>query len=202
MNQREKSRRTNGLLLDAAASEFAVRGFAGTTLKDVVARTGMTKGALYAHFDSKEAMADALAAQTVQVWRDVARTVMDGGQSGVCRLNALIEALVDLLRRDVRARAVMRLMVEEAHQTGRISPLFQEMSDLVQRLLLQAQRQGEVDDSHRIDTLSHLVLATLLGAYYIEPAIAGEHEAGERTGAVWTMLLMTLSGDRVSRCRT
>ncbi|MBO9609906.1 MAG: TetR/AcrR family transcriptional regulator [Paenibacillaceae bacterium] len=41
-------------LLEAGMACFAEKGYASTTLSDIVARTGQTKGAFYGHFPSKE----------------------------------------------------------------------------------------------------------------------------------------------------
>jgi AcrR family transcriptional regulator len=45
---------TRARLLEAAAQVYARRGFAGATLDEVAAEAGFTKGAVYAHFGSKE----------------------------------------------------------------------------------------------------------------------------------------------------
>jgi len=45
---------TRARLLRAAGTEFARRGYHGTSLDDVAARAGLSKGALYHHFESKE----------------------------------------------------------------------------------------------------------------------------------------------------
>lgn len=52
--------KTRRALLDAAARVYAKRGFAGATLDDVAAEAGYTKGAVYAHFGSKENLLQAL----------------------------------------------------------------------------------------------------------------------------------------------
>jgi AcrR family transcriptional regulator len=41
-------------ILEAAAEEFASRGFASVRLEDVAARVGLLKGSLYYYFDAKE----------------------------------------------------------------------------------------------------------------------------------------------------
>jgi AcrR family transcriptional regulator len=41
-------------LLDAAAAEFTERGYAGTSLQAIAKRAGLTRGAVYWNFDSKE----------------------------------------------------------------------------------------------------------------------------------------------------
>jgi AcrR family transcriptional regulator len=52
--QGERSEATSGALLDAARRLFARDGFVATSLDAVVAEAGVTKGALYHHFDSKQ----------------------------------------------------------------------------------------------------------------------------------------------------
>ncbi|MFB9313453.1 TetR/AcrR family transcriptional regulator [Nocardioides plantarum] len=47
-------------LLEAAARVFARRGIEGSTLDDVAADAGFTKGAVYSNFDSKQALVSAL----------------------------------------------------------------------------------------------------------------------------------------------
>ena len=46
--------RTRRLLLDAALDLFAEHGFSRTAMQDVVERAGMTKGAFYHHFNTKD----------------------------------------------------------------------------------------------------------------------------------------------------
>ncbi|MEX1009479.1 MAG: TetR family transcriptional regulator [Acidimicrobiia bacterium] len=49
----EKKARTRQLLLDAAAKLFERQGFAATSLEQVAEEGGVTKGAVYAHFEDK-----------------------------------------------------------------------------------------------------------------------------------------------------
>jgi AcrR family transcriptional regulator len=51
---------TRARLLDAAARVYAARGFAGATLDDVAEQAGLTKGAVYGHFGSKDNLLVAL----------------------------------------------------------------------------------------------------------------------------------------------
>jgi AcrR family transcriptional regulator len=51
---------TRARLLEAAARVYARRGFAGATLDDVAEEAGLTKGALYGHFGSKNNLLVAL----------------------------------------------------------------------------------------------------------------------------------------------
>ena len=44
-------------ILNAAAALFAEKGYAHTTLQDIIDATGLSKGAVYHHFQSKEEIA-------------------------------------------------------------------------------------------------------------------------------------------------
>lgn len=56
MERGGKRARTRAKLIEAAAELFAERGYQDTTLDGVAARAGMTKGAVYGNFRSKEAL--------------------------------------------------------------------------------------------------------------------------------------------------
>ena len=49
-----KRERTRALLIDAAAELITEKGFHAASLREVAARAGLTKGAIYGIFDSKE----------------------------------------------------------------------------------------------------------------------------------------------------
>ncbi len=51
--QRQRTEATTGQLLEEARRLFAADGYNATSLDDVVAAAGVTKGALYHHFRSK-----------------------------------------------------------------------------------------------------------------------------------------------------
>ena len=108
----ERSARTRRLLLDAAAREFAAHGYSGARLQTVVNRIGMTKGALYGHFASKEDLAAGVAAEAALAWEalrgELAASALDAGKE----LRFLAERLARLMDDDTAFRAAVRLTVE------------------------------------------------------------------------------------------
>lgn len=64
--QRERTDATTAALVDAAHELFALDGYAATSLDAVVANAGMTKGALYHHFDSKRELFAAVFSREVE----------------------------------------------------------------------------------------------------------------------------------------
>jgi AcrR family transcriptional regulator len=53
-SSREKSEETRARIIEAAFSLFLERGYHGTSMRDVSQRTGVTVGAIYNHFPTKE----------------------------------------------------------------------------------------------------------------------------------------------------
>src|SRR2546430_7512715 len=52
----EQSEATRAALMDAARGLFAERGYAAVATEEIVRAAGVTRGALYHHFDGKEAL--------------------------------------------------------------------------------------------------------------------------------------------------
>jgi AcrR family transcriptional regulator len=60
LTREEKKARTRAQLIDAAATVFARRGFVAASLDEVAEEAGLTKGAVYSNFDSKEDLIQAV----------------------------------------------------------------------------------------------------------------------------------------------
>lgn len=52
-----KSDRTKQLIIEKAAPLFNQKGYAGTSMNDIMVATGLTKGGLYGNFDNKDEIA-------------------------------------------------------------------------------------------------------------------------------------------------
>lgn len=85
---------SRALIVAAALELFAARTYAGTSLRDIAERVGMSKAALYYHFPSKEALLVALLGPTVERF---ARLIDDATDiAGTVDRLRLIEQLVDV----------------------------------------------------------------------------------------------------------
>lgn len=96
-------------LLDAAAKLFMHFGFDKATVADIAAEAGVSKGAVYLHFASKDALLEGLIMREMQTyarhWVEAVEADPQGGRVGGmyrCALKALNENAVmsALLRRD------------------------------------------------------------------------------------------------------
>jgi AcrR family transcriptional regulator len=97
--QTERSATTRAALLAAARELFTERGFAGTGREDIAERAGVTRGALYHHFDSKAAafvaVVDELEAELVARLVAAARRGATPREQLQCASRAYIDACAE-----------------------------------------------------------------------------------------------------------
>jgi AcrR family transcriptional regulator len=145
--QRERSEATTAALVAAARELFAQDGFAATSLDAVVGRAGMTKGALYHHFEGKrELFAAVFAGEQRRLLEEIGSAYEAGAESdpwraleGGCRAFLeftqepgvqrifLLDAPAALGWERIRelesdSLALMELGVERAVAAGQIAP--------------------------------------------------------------------------------
>ena len=118
-------------ILSIAAQQFAERGVASTTVRDIGAAAGILSGSLYHHFESKEQMVAELLLPVMHRQVGHYRELVDGGAPAVTTLRALIAVAVAeaaqtpnetrMIRNDARSfsamptlRPVTDLLVEAA----------------------------------------------------------------------------------------
>jgi AcrR family transcriptional regulator len=87
-----KGERTRARIVERAAPVFNQRGYAGASMRDLVAATGLEKGGLYNHFGSKEALAVASFDHSVSVQRDRLAHARASAANAVDQLVAIVEA--------------------------------------------------------------------------------------------------------------
>lgn len=138
---------TRQALLDAGRALFASRGYAATPREEIVARAGVTRGALQYHFGDKQALfRQVFETVEAEVVEAVARAAMAAGADPMAELRegcrAYLDAVLDpavqricaidgpaVLPEDVRraitdryALGLVREAVQQAIATGQIEP--------------------------------------------------------------------------------
>lgn len=78
-------------LIDCAQALFLTKGYEGTTVADIIARAGVSKGGFYHHFLSKEDLLDALIARmTRQAIADAEDVLGDPSLDALTKLNRFL----------------------------------------------------------------------------------------------------------------
>ncbi len=71
-----KADKTKQFIVEQTASLFNKKGYAGTSLTDITAATGLTKGSIYGNFGGKDEVALAVFDYNINRVRDIIRTEM------------------------------------------------------------------------------------------------------------------------------
>jgi AcrR family transcriptional regulator len=84
---------TRNRVLDAARALFVEQGYAGTSVRDISSRLGMTKGSLYYHFSSKEELLAALIDPLLEALDEFAVCAHASGAATAELLRTLVDRL-------------------------------------------------------------------------------------------------------------
>ncbi|MCD2188171.1 TetR/AcrR family transcriptional regulator [Actinomycetospora soli] len=108
----ERTRRTRRRLLLAAATVFDTHGYSGAALSDILAVAGLTKGALYFHFRSKQALAEALLVEVCDSWLLLVEEIGRLGVDPMWQLLLETDAYVARWMYDPLVRGISRAISE------------------------------------------------------------------------------------------
>ncbi len=112
MALQERAIRTRATIVDAAARVFGRRGYEASSFAELIAESGLTKGAFYFHFSSKQALALATMEQKQRELMDAIAAAVPPDLVGVDRLAALLRARAAALASDESLWCVLRLGAE------------------------------------------------------------------------------------------
>jgi AcrR family transcriptional regulator len=109
MPQQRRAQATRRAIVIAAAEEFDRADYDATPLSAILRRSGVTKGAFYFHFPSKEALALALIRLQAQSWSRLWRHWMRRGLDPLSTAVGMTGEATRMLESDVLTRAGTRL---------------------------------------------------------------------------------------------
>ncbi len=161
-------------IIRQAAALFNQQGFAGASMSDIMQATGLQKGGIYRHFESKEALA--LEAFDYAVAQMAARFTasLEGREHAVDRLNAIVDVFARL-HDDPPVPGGCPMMNTAVQTDDAESPALRDRAraamDGLRTLIRQTVRKGvprgEVRDDVDGDELATLMISTLEGGVAI-----------------------------------
>ncbi|GAA3302567.1 ScbR family autoregulator-binding transcription factor [Streptomyces cinereospinus] len=116
--KQKRSERTVERLVTAAAERFAQHGYVRATLADISGHAGVTKGALFFHFSTKEEVAMAVQERGREVMERAVIHLQAAGGTYLQLVVDLTFVLGRLLREDVFVRASVRIAREREPGDG------------------------------------------------------------------------------------
>jgi AcrR family transcriptional regulator len=162
----ERGEATRRLIMDAAAGAFAEKGYAGASLNDLIKEAGVTKGAFYFHFPSKEALALAVLRFKQEQWAGRVLAATMKHQGSMDQMNAMVEALIKLHETDRASRAISRIcweLSEDPELIPQLSPQFNVWVEMTASLFARAQQEGQIRADLDPQAMGEAAVATFIG---------------------------------------
>lgn len=146
------------LILDAAAAEFAERGFSGARVDEIAARAGVNKAMLYYRVGDKQTLYNAVLTRNFERIGAAVREALANDGSARRRLEAVIAAITTMVQRHPdHPRIMLREMASGAvHLRSDVLAHMLEAVGIVRELITEGAESGEF---RTIDpVLSHLAI--------------------------------------------
>jgi AcrR family transcriptional regulator len=191
-----RSEVTRRKIIDAAVELFNDVGYSNAGLGDIIERAGMTKGALYHHFNSKEALAVAIINDGSDI---LLRTFRGISRSSAPALESMIHGVlvtVNLGNTDklVRMGAVLLRIFAKFSEASTLNygVWLAEMAEQARR----AQAEGDLRDDIDAQAAGEFIVSTMLGAELISNAVSGGEDLLERVTRTWEFLLPSIASEQ------
>lgn len=111
---------TRDKIFDAAVDLFAQRGYDGVSIRDIATAAGITEGAVYRHFSSKEAILDAIFTFVEsRIYPSAPEASLDA-MIDVLPFREILESMPRAMLADTDLTRVTRVMVAEMHHNKKI----------------------------------------------------------------------------------
>ncbi|MFY9782681.1 MAG: TetR/AcrR family transcriptional regulator [Acidimicrobiales bacterium] len=192
--RQQRAIRTRSQIIDTAARAFADSGFDGVSLNDVISSTGMSKGAFYFHFSSKEELA--LATFRVKQQELIARLLEDSkpAASAGDELRQALRRRARLIADDPTMHCVVRLGADLSVRSGPGSEYasFQELG--VRSIAEVIERGVHSGEFAQLDpnASARAIFAWIVGMDSLSLLDSGCKDLTERTEEVLALLIPAL----------
>ncbi|AZQ70433.1 MULTISPECIES: ScbR family autoregulator-binding transcription factor [Streptomyces] len=185
MAQQERAIETRRRLLIGAAEVFDERGYAAASINEIQERSGITKGAMYFHFASKEEIArGVMAAQT-----ELPVDTRSRSASPMQRAIDLTHELAHQLRTNVLFRASIRLTVEQGTFQANDSDLYDWWLRAFGQELTRARDGGELREELVPEDVAASVVGSFTGIQMLSHVMCDRRDLHERLARWWEQIL-------------
>ncbi len=170
---------TRARILQMARNLYSTHGCEGTTLEDILTAAGVTKGAFYHYFKSKESLCETIIEQVTADYRQLAMTLDADAEP----IDQLLEMIAKLARLNasgewVNCRLILRLSVDSHESQPQIQRKLRDFwewetgfyEDLVER----CREAGQLSRRLSAKTQTRLITAVMAGVITLERIVPSQ----------------------------
>lgn len=164
--KREQSQKTVTRILDAATALFVAHGYHGTSISAIARETGLTKGALYAHFNSKADLLMALISKFEEEFLDqLIHEVTSVDGDAWDKLHRYVSFSSEFAEKNRALCLLLTIVSSEFSGAGNeqfeseFRRLYSKYARFLRRVVEEGKMQGVMDSSLDTHHLSYVIIA-------------------------------------------
>jgi TetR/AcrR family acrAB operon transcriptional repressor len=189
MTETDRNQERERRILDATAELILYYGFDKTTVSDIAKKAGISKGAIYLHFSSKESIVDALVLDQVRLYSERMLAAMENDErewSFVTMYQSAMGILIDYPVLMALSRGDRHVFGSYAHKTTLDLMQFKRRSRYP--MLKAMQEAGALRDDIDMRRVDHLLSLMTYGVVNSEEALGEDVSLLEIVEALGDML--------------
>lgn len=193
--KQERAVQTRERILTAAGRAFAAKGYPAVTILDVAQGAGMTKGAVYFHYENKDALALAVTDVFHSRITQLAEAVEELALPPLCSVAELLLRSATAFREETVIQAGARLQLER-QVIGVPLPLpFESYTKVITTWLAQGRDVLAHQDIRSPETLASVLVSAFFGAQHISWVLSDRADLMERTNALIRTIIPSAERD-------
>ncbi len=184
---------TKERIIKAAGTLYSTHGCEGTTLEDIITAAGITKGAFYHYFKSKDSLSEDLLDNIIDDYQNLAAS-LDGDAEPIEQLRRFVSSLIELNRSGqwINCRLILRLSADSQEAKPRIqhrvSRFWQWYTAFYEDLLGRCRDAGQLSTNIDLQTQIKLLIFVMAGAITLEKISPEEPTLAELTDTLINIL--------------
>ncbi len=194
MARQVRSEATRRRILEAAIDVFGEVGYAAASWGTIIERTGMTKGALYHHFDSKESLASAIIAEGSDTLLLAFRNMSGPSSPALENLIHSTFVVAQLSASDRMARAAEQLAVALSGFNEAASHVYTNWLAVTADEARKASKEGDIREELSAETVAESIVSATFGIRLLVNATSG-NDLIRRLSRMWEVLLPAIAAE-------
>jgi len=157
-------------ILTAALQAFSQQGYSATRLEDIAHTAGVTRGAIYHHFGSKEELYIALVTEKSSGINELAAEIIGQGGTPLETLRRFLVSIFKYAEQDEEYRALLELTVSKVEISEGLESITRDtikgrrqLAAYFQELLSQGIQAGEIRSDLPVETAAFALISFMNG---------------------------------------
>ncbi|SEB73246.1 DNA-binding transcriptional regulator, AcrR family [Paramicrobacterium humi] len=192
MAQQQRAQATRQRILEAAADVVQRKGYLNASLSDIVEAAGVTKGALYFHYRSKEDIAHAIVDTQHARAREGAMGILERVTDPLRIMLEMCHDLSQRMQHDPITAAGIRLTTDTTTFKTPVKDPYTDWMQTFAGLVRQGQAEGRFVPDIDPDSFGQFISPAYTGVQLVADAITGRRDLDARLNRMWKILVLAL----------